>query len=145
MTNNSDFNFNAYTQERDARFAALGVELLRLLSAGGAVLETWPNGRATAWEWCAALDPADTRINAETVVGEGSGFHEAFVRGLPASYLADHLVNRSRGFGTTLTAFCYDCGDETVAIPADDDPVCAKCLLKRQDIEPPDAADLGEL
>lgn len=140
------FCFACFQTDRDAKYATLQAELTRLLSAGVSVLETWPSGTlATAWEWSAQGRPEDARINAETVVGEGSGFHEAFVRGLPASYLAEHLTNRSRGFGTTITAFCCDCGEDTVAMPTDDDPVCPKCSEKRQDIEPPDAADLGEL
>ncbi len=139
------FCFGCYEDQRNARFAALEADVLRLVSCGVPILETWPGGYATAWEWQTFGKPEETRIYAETIVGDGEGMHEAFVRGLPASYLAEHLVNRSRGFGTTLTAFCIDCGEDTVAIPCEDDPCCAKCSERRQDIEPPDAADLGEL
>ncbi len=77
-------------------------------------------------------------------VGDGEGEHDAFVRGLKPRYLAEHLVGRWRSLGTTLEAFCCDCGDEVVAMP-EDDPVCAKCQLKRdawmETSQPQDAAD----
>ena len=139
--------FECYEEARTTKYAEMLREVARLASAGVTLLETWPgDSRATAWRWYLTdfNDPKSARITAETLVGAGSvGEHDAFIRGLSPEYLADHLVNRSRGFGTTVTAFCFDCGDETVEI-TDDDPVCAKCLPKRQDIEPRDAADEAE-
>lgn len=130
------FCFGCYEAARDAKYAALTVELERLLSSGVSVLETWPSGtKGTAWLWTPTIEPTDARIYAETVIGADafSERHEAFIRGLSAQYLADHLVNRARGFGTTLEAFCLDCGETTLAIPtADNDPVCAACLPSRQ-------------
>lgn len=139
------FCFACYQLERDAKYATLRTELERLAAAGVTLLETWPSGKiATAWRFVATGDPLTARITAEQLVGPSTeGEHDAFINGLKPAYLAEHLTNRSQGFGTTVLAFCCDCGDETVEITSDD-PVCAKCAEKRQDIEPRDAADDAE-
>lgn len=93
------FCFPCYQTERATQFAALHVALERALFAGLVVVETWPGGRETAWRY----DAASARTLAITLTDDASVEHDAFIAGLPAAYLADHLVNRSRGFGTTTT------------------------------------------
>jgi hypothetical protein len=111
--------------------ATVDDDVRRLVAAMYAILETWPSGHAIAWEWDASTEPADTRIHAETICGDGLGYHEAFSRGLSADFLAAHLIGRSRVFGTTLEVFCRGCGDVTLPLPlpieADEQPLCDLC------------------
>lgn len=98
------FCFACYQRDRDAKYAALTENLERELTAGATLLETWPGGQQTAWRWIASDSPTSAQTLAQTLKGAGSGIeHEAFIAGQTARYVADHLANRSRGFGTTVT------------------------------------------
>jgi hypothetical protein len=97
------FCFSCYQATREARYVALTVELERALVAGVTLLETWPGGLQTSWEWRATDDPKDAVTLACTLAPTPGVEHEVFIPGMTARYVADHLTNRSRGFGTTVT------------------------------------------
>lgn len=127
------FCFGCYEDARNAKYAALTAEIERLALRGVTLAETWPNGNMTAWRFVNTGNPSTARITAETLVGIGtSGEHDAFVLGLTPAYLAEHLTNRSRGFGTTVQAFCFDCGDNLIDLPTTDDPACPVCAARHE-------------
>ncbi len=98
----TNFDFEAWRSEQAAKRAQHLAELLIAIEQGLTVRETWPSGRATDWSWTARAD-GQHEIWAESHWSDASPRHEAFIRGLSALYLAEHLENRSYGFGTVTT------------------------------------------
>lgn len=120
--------FACFQAEREETRATRRNQLTQILDRGQSVRESWPSGKAIVWEYvfgvigtyhedtCSTNRPALINMNAEQ--------------------LAEHLESREHGFGWTLTALCFQCGDVELLIDlAASVPECDACQLRIRDDE----------
>jgi hypothetical protein len=131
------FDFDKWRAEREQKRAERRAELARLISCGCTILETFSSGVMIDWTIDNYHDPASARI--ETYHHDSGHKHYAFVaeqRYNTPAFLADHLENRSNGFGFALAVYCLTCGETPIALDTvmagGADPTCTPCAEKLQ-------------
>lgn len=117
--------FECWRADRNDSRARFRVELERLIAHGITLAETWRcGGRVTDWS-------IDSLTGASIV-----DHHDAFpIRPgtRTAAGIADHLDNRHDHFGTTLRAYCVNCGDVAIELNPDrvpERPTCTQCASR---------------